>query len=70
MIERTTAEKNQSRFTCLIVEDDKAFASMAAQVVGNEGGEATQVSTLTEAREAVNGRSFDLVLLDNHLPDG
>ncbi len=58
------------RFTCLIVEDDNAFAAMAARVVEEEKGEATLVRTLTAARQAVAGRSFDLVLLDNHLPDG
>jgi DNA-binding NtrC family response regulator len=57
-------------FSCLIVEDDSAFATMAAQVVREEEGRATLVKTLAEAREITGSRSFDLVLLDNHLPDG
>jgi two-component system response regulator AtoC len=62
--------KSGGHFTCLIVEDDKSFASMAAQVVRGEGGEATSVGSMAAAREVVAARSFDLVLLDNHLPDG
>jgi DNA-binding NtrC family response regulator len=57
-------------FTCLMVEDDAAFASLAAQVVREEGGEPTLCATLAAAREVAAGRPFDVVLLDNHLPDG
>jgi DNA-binding NtrC family response regulator len=70
MIEPTTSEPRQRRFSCLIVEDDKAFASMAAEVVREEAGEPTVVFSLAGAREAAGDHSFDLVLLDNHLPDG
>ncbi len=58
------------KFSCLIVEDDRAFATMAAQVVREEGGAVTLTENLTAAREATGNRAFDLVLLDNHLPDG
>ena len=58
------------RFSCLIVDDDAAFAAMAGQVVREEGGSPTLVATLAEAGEALAKRSFELVLLDNHLPDG
>jgi len=58
------------RFTCLLVDDDNAFLLMAAQVVREEGGAVTAVRNLAAAREATAERSFDLVLLDNHLPDG
>jgi len=57
-------------FSCLIVEDDTPFATMAAQVVREEGGNVTLAKDLAEAREATTNCSFDLVLLDNHLPDG
>ena len=62
--------KSDARFTCLIIEDDKSFASMAAQVVREEGGTPACVPTIASAREAAGAQSFDLVLLDNHLPDG
>jgi len=57
-------------FTCLVVEDDPAFAAMAAPVVREERGDPTVAATLTAAREAAARRTFDVVLLDNHLPDG
>ena len=57
-------------FSCLIVEDDEAFAAMAAEVVRGEGGSVTLAKQLLDARSATANRSFDLVLLDNHLPDG
>src|SRR2546421_10976331 len=68
VVEKTT--KPNRAFTCLIVEDDGAFAAMAAQVVREEGGKPTHAGTLASAREAVTNRVFDVVLLDNHLPDG
>jgi len=58
------------KFTCLIVDDDSAFATMAAQVVRDEGGAVTSAKNLAEARDVTANRTFDLVLLDNHLPDG
>lgn len=58
------------KFSCLLVEDDSAFATMAAQVARDEGGAVIQATTLAQAREASADRLFDVVLLDNHLPDG
>ena len=57
-------------FTCLIVEDDPAFAATVAAVVRGKEGTPTLCATLAAARDAVAAQSFDLVLLDNHLPDG
>lgn len=70
MISTGPAVKTDARFTCLIIEDDKSFATMAAQVVREEGGTPTCVSSIASARETASAQSFDLVLLDNHLPDG
>src|SRR6185312_4063665 len=70
MAAQSTMGTNGGKFTCLIVEDDGSFATMAAQVVHGEGGEPTSVDTIAAAREIVAAKSFDLVLLDNHLPDG
>lgn len=55
---------------CLIVEDDAGFASLEARVVREAGGEPVWCATLHEAARALAQRRFDLVLLDNHLPDG
>ena len=65
-----SANKGSDKFSCLIVEDDASFATMAAQVVREEGGAVVQAASLAAAQAAVTGQIFDLVLLDNHLPDG
>jgi DNA-binding NtrC family response regulator len=53
-----------------LVEDDAGFAQMLAAVVRETGGEALPCGTLRDARAALGRRSFDVVVLDNHLPDG
>ena len=60
----------ETKFSCLIVEDDVAFATMSAEVVRAEGGEPTVCHTLAAGRQASQANPFQLVLLDNHLPDG
>ena len=63
-------ENPPKRFACLIVEDDAAFATLAESVVRSEGGDPVVCRNLAAAREVSAARHFDLVLLDNHLPDG
>src|SRR3954453_15074974 len=58
------------KFSCLILEDDAAFGAMVAQVVREEGGEPVVVETIAAARDAISGCKPDIILLDNHLPDG
>jgi len=65
-----SVENEPAHFSCLIVEDEASFAAMAAKIVREEGGEPTSAPTISAAREALSSRAFDLVLLDNHLPDG
>ena len=57
-------------FSCLIVEDDVAFAALVSEVVRAEGGHPTHCTTLAEATRLTALKPFDLILLDNHLPDG
>jgi DNA-binding NtrC family response regulator len=57
-------------FSCLIVDDDAGFVSMLAKVVDQEGGRVSPCADLTSARAAAERCTFDLVLLDNLLPDG
>jgi len=64
------APRTEGKFSCLIVEDDAAFGAMASEVVRQEGGDPVQALSLSAARDQAANRSFDLVLLDNHLPDG
>jgi DNA-binding NtrC family response regulator len=57
-------------FSCLVVDDDVAFATLAGGVVREAGGLVTLAHTIAAAREQCAANNFDLVLLDNHLPDG
>ncbi len=57
-------------FSCLIVDDDAGFVSMLAKVVTQEGGRSTHCENLQAARAEIQRNTFDLVLLDNRLPDG
>ena len=57
-------------FSCLIVDDDEGFASLLAKTVREEGGDVSHGANLKAARTHVERRRFDLVLLDNRLPDG
>lgn len=67
----TAIQSNSGRpFSCLLVEDEPAFAEMLAGLVREEGGDPTACSNLAAARNQLAHRSFDLVVLDNHLPDG
>ena len=65
-----TPNTASNRFTCLIVEDDPAFRAMVAQVVESLGGEVREAWTVAGARAEFDRQPPDLVLLDNHLPDG
>jgi DNA-binding NtrC family response regulator len=62
--------RNPDPFSCLIVDDDAGFVSMLAKVVSQEGGQVSQCADLKSARAETERRAFDLVLLDNLLPDG
>ena len=65
-----TTHVPKGRFTCLIVEDDEGFAELEARLVRDEGGEPTVCHTLAQAAAATALHAYDVVLLDNHLPDG
>ncbi|MBL9038971.1 MAG: sigma-54-dependent Fis family transcriptional regulator [Archangium sp.] len=54
----------------LLVDDDRAFSTVAAAALAREGFPVQVVHSLHEARRAVAAKGFDLVLLDRRLPDG
>jgi DNA-binding NtrC family response regulator len=56
--------------SCLLVEDDPGFAEMIREVLIGERWEVVHAGTLARARAITATRTFDLVVLDNHLPDG
>jgi len=61
---------NRSNFSCLIVDDDAGFISMLTKVVVQEGGRVTPCLDLKSARGEIERTGFDLIVLDNRLPDG
>jgi DNA-binding NtrC family response regulator len=61
---------NMQPFSCLLVDDDVGFTSMLARVVEAEGGSPVSCHTVSAAREHIAQRKFDIVILDNGLPDG
>ncbi len=60
----------RSGFQCLIIDDDTAFAVMISRLIRAEGGDCCLAGDLASAQQILTTRSFDLVLLDNYLPDG
>jgi len=58
------------KFSCLIVDDDAGFVSMLAKAVRQEGGQVSQCGDLKSAHAALEREFFQLILLDNRLPDG
>jgi len=58
------------RFSCMVVEDDASFAQMLQSFLRDEGTDPILCSTLAAARQACSQNRFDLILLDNRLPDG
>jgi DNA-binding NtrC family response regulator len=61
---------NTDQFSCLLVDDDVGFTTMLAKIVAEEGGSPVACHTVSAARTQIAERKFDLVILDNGLPDG
>jgi DNA-binding response OmpR family regulator len=57
-------------WSCLLLEDDPGFAAMIQEVLIGEGWQVTPCASVAAARETSGRLSFDLMVLDNHLPDG
>jgi DNA-binding NtrC family response regulator len=58
------------RFSCLLVDDDVGFTEMLTKMAAEAGGQVRACHTIGSARAEVAQAQFDLVVLDNRLPDG
>ena len=54
----------------LIVEDEPAVRSLLTHIFNRRKSQVTQADNLADATAALTADSFDLVILDIHLPDG
>jgi len=54
----------------LIVDDDRFFGDVLQEDLRGRNLEATVLQSIGEARRVCSQQAFDVVLLDNHLPDG
>ncbi len=63
-------ERDASRSTALIVDDDADFRESLALLVSREGLRTVEASSLAEARGCLAATTFDLVFADMGLPDG
>src|SRR5438270_11814475 len=54
----------------LLVEDDAALAELISSQLQSERFDVAVAGTVASALQSLKGISFDLVLLDVHLPDG
>ena len=57
-------------FTCLLVDDDLDYAALLARLVRDGGGTPHHTTSLAAARQELDRRTYDVVILDNRLPDG
>jgi DNA-binding NtrC family response regulator len=57
-------------FSCLLLDDDEGFAAMLSKLVTVNGGRPVLCQTIASAQAAIMRQTFDLVVLDNRLPDG
>jgi DNA-binding NtrC family response regulator len=62
--------KTTPRTSLMIVDDDRLYSESVRAYLGDFDLDVTLAHTIGAARILYNHKSFDLVLLDNHLPDG
>jgi len=61
---------NSEQFSCLLVDDDVGFTSMLAKIISEEGGKPVACHTIEAAAGQIAIQPFEVVILDNGLPDG
>ncbi|HIG69298.1 MAG: response regulator [Myxococcales bacterium] len=64
-----TSEKQSGRVSLLIVEDDPGHAKII-QRVASEYADVTLAGSVGDAREMLSAKGYDVLVLDQQLPDG
>lgn len=59
-----------SKFTALVVDDEKEICYLLSKILKNKGIETNFVNTLGDAKIFLEKYSPAVIFLDNHLPDG
>jgi len=59
-----------SRGRILVVDDEKSLREFLTILLEQEGYEVATANDVSDAKERISGRSFDLVMCDLKLPDG
>ncbi len=54
----------------LLIEDDETLSFEIKRAIEHEGHDVTNCSNIGDARQALQGKKFDLIVLDWGLPDG
>ncbi len=60
----------RSHGSVLIVDDDEMFRLVLGEHLGLRRFDVAQARSIAETRALISSRSFDVVLLDQQLPDG
>ena len=64
----TSEETSHTRI--LVLDDGREFRLVLGRLLDRDGYDVTCVGTLLEARGAVQGEQFDILVFDLQLPDG
>ncbi|HSE42467.1 MAG TPA: response regulator, partial [Acidobacteriota bacterium] len=54
----------------LVVDDDREICNLVEQILSSKNYYVISVASASEALKQIKSNSFDLILLDMHLPDG
>ncbi|MDB5319026.1 MAG: hybrid sensor histidine kinase/response regulator [Phycisphaerales bacterium] len=67
--EREAVEAGSTGFRLLVCDDSTAERSALAQILRRQGYEVDEAADGSAALHLIKGRSYDLLLLDLHMPD-
>lgn len=63
-------ERGEEAPTALVIEDDAAISALLCDLLAEEGASVLQARDVSGGMDLARTRKPDLILLDQHLPDG